>query len=153
MIKNNIKTLLLYIFVLAITFFILLSLRFYENSMSNIFLNNNALKIIIIVIYVSLFLLMGRITSKNHNIIFDYTSFLLVYLIGIFLYSTGILAGGIDLLEISNIATLPGIIFLSPFLLLIIILDIEISLFYISILSVYMTLLIGIGKQFNKNIN
>lgn len=153
MIKNNIKTLLLYIFVLAITFLILLSLRFYENSMSNIFLNNNALKIIIIVIYVSLFLLMGRITSKNHNIIFDYTSFLLVYLIGIFLYSTGILAGGIDLLEISNIATLPGIIFLSPFLLLIIILDIEISLFYISILSVYMTLLIGIGKQFNKNIN
>lgn len=153
MIKNNIKTLLLYIFVLAITFFILLSLRFYENSMSNIFLNNNALKIIIIVIYVSLFLLMGRITSKNHNIIFDYTSFLLVYLIGIFLYSTGILAGGIDLLEISNIATLPGIIFLSPFLLLIIILDIEISLFYISILSVYMSLLIGIGKQFNKNIN
>lgn len=150
MVKNNIKTFFLYSIIILITFLLLNGLMILENNTS-LSMNNSIIKFIIIIFYILLFFIVGKIIGKKTNFISDFSSFILVFSIGLMLFFLGILAGGINLEQITNVATLPALVFLSPLILISIILNLSFNLLTFSILSGYVNLIIGFGIQFNKN--
>lgn len=149
MIKNNIKSLIFYIFIIIVTFFLLRGLMILENN-TDLSMNNLIIKSIILILYIFLFFVFGKLLGNKTNFFVDYFSFLLSFILIIMFYTLGILAGGINIEEISNIATLPFFIFSSPLILFITILGLKINLLTLGILSGYISLIIGFGIQFNK---
>lgn len=149
MFKNNLKILFYYLIVIGITYGFLFAFdALYQNSTTQ--LNNIIVKIFFVLFYISLFALGGRIVGIRQRSSGDFFSFSLVFFIGLALYFLAYLGGGLNFSENMNILMLPGQIFLSPFFLITSILGKEFNLFYYVIISLVISISVGLSIKRNR---
>ncbi len=147
MIKDNIKTLFFYFLILILNFLLLNLIYFFSES--NVYNVTLYLKFLILLIFLLVFFLYGKLTSRK-GLIRDISTFLFTGFFCLVLFLLGNLAGGINFTDITNIVTLLSVIFLSPILLIEIILKLDFTLVNLLIILGYFSLIIGLGRQFSK---
>lgn len=142
--SNNLKMFFYYIFILFITFLILAGINILNIKLDTDF-NNIIIKAFFLIIYIWLFYSSGKIIGVRGKYQTDFSNFLLVFLLGLFIYLIAFLGGGLGDLENMNLITLPAYIFLSPFILISTIIGFKFSIFIYIILSIFISVLIGLS--------
>lgn len=153
--SNNIKMLFYYVLILIFTFAILAGINIMNIKLDMNF-NNLIVKIFFLVIYIWIFILAGNVIGTRGSYYTDFSNYILVFIIGLFIYLTAWLGGGLESLDSMNLVTLPGYIYLSPYILISTIIGIDFSIIVYLVLSLIFSIIIGLSlrrkrvKQRNK---
>lgn len=144
--SNNIKMLFYYIFILIFTFAILAGINLMNIKLDMNF-NNLIVKIFFLVIYVWIFVLAGNVIGTRGSYHTDFSNYVLVFFIGLLIYLTAWLGGGLEGIDSMNMVTLPGYIYLSPYILISTIIGIDFSIIVYVVLSIIFSVIIGLSLR------
>lgn len=146
MLKNNIKILFYYFFVIILTFGLLIIIdKLYQSGVVS--LDNILVKIFFLVIYFIIFILGGKIVNTKQHISKDYLNFILVFTIGMVFYLLSLVGWKLKNGAIGTLLRLPAQVFLSPFVFLASVIGEKFGMIFYVILSALISFLMGLSTR------
>lgn len=146
MLKNNLKTLFIYFLFILITLGLLIFINYlYRNT--DVRFSGFVFSVLMVTLYVISLLCLAKIIGVGESYRYDFFNFLLVTVIGIFLYFLAELGGGVGRNIKINLLNIFGSIYLSPYIMITEILGYKFSIIWLVLISFVSSMIVGLSLR------